>query len=85
VILAPSNGAADNPLPVLGSVLVPYKVLVVGCNPALYVPLLAPVHTLAGARHHAPYAAFLAEERVTGNTFLGARGLHRLPRSLTLY
>jgi hypothetical protein len=73
------------PSSVLGSVLAPYKVLVVGCNLALYVPLAAPVHTLAGASHHAPYAAFLAEERVTGSTFLGAWGLHWLPRSLTLY
>jgi hypothetical protein len=42
-------GAADNPPPIVGSVLVPSKVLAVGCNLALYVPLLAPVHTLAGA------------------------------------
>jgi len=52
--------------------LVPYRVLVVGCNVTLYVSLLAPVHTLAGASHHAPSAAFLTEERVTGNTLLGA-------------
>jgi len=33
----------------VGSVLVPYKVLAVGCNLTLYVPLVAPVHALAGA------------------------------------
>jgi hypothetical protein len=45
----PPNGAADNPPPVSGSMLVPYEVRIVGCSLALYVPLLAPVHTLAGA------------------------------------
>jgi len=43
------NGAADNPPPVVGTVLIPYKVLVVGCNLTLYVPRVAPVHALAGA------------------------------------
>jgi hypothetical protein len=51
----PPTAAADHLPPVTGSVLVPSEVRVVGCNPARYVPLLAPVHTLAGASNHAPF------------------------------
>jgi len=44
-VFGAANGAADNPPPVLGSVLVPYKVLVVGCNSPEWLAILLPART----------------------------------------